>query len=61
MTAVLIGRGGCAHIHKTHGGAGHVKMKAEIICMLTKNCLQPSEARKARKDSSGEPGEARPC
>lgn len=60
MTADLIGGGGCGHIHKTRRGEGHVKMKAEVVCMLTKNCLQPSEARKARKDSSQEPGGVRP-
>lgn len=61
MTAILVGRGECRQIHKIHRGEGHVKMKAEIVCMPTKNCPQPSETRKARKDSSREPGEAHPC
>lgn len=51
-TAVLTGGGGYGHIHKTGRGEQHVKMKAEAVCMLTKNWLQPSEARKPRKDSS---------
>lgn len=61
MTAVLIEGRGCGHIHKTLRGEGHVKKKAEIACMLTTNCLEPSKARKARKDYSQEPGRARPC
>lgn len=46
MTDVLIRRWGFGHTLKTRRGEVYMKMKAEIGFRLTKDCQQPSEARR---------------